>query len=525
MNIFFSIRPRLRSEEGAALTAALFLGLAMILLSAVVMTRALGQSDAEFADETYEHAIQSAEAGVNLAITELAADSTFTTGESMVSLGTKADVIAAADAKPDSDVIQTPDGELVLIVPTDGGVVFGVGYVPSRDHPQRKVRVIETAVDQLEWVPDFGMWVGGDIEIKGRKPGDKKEIDIWGIKGRVHVEGELKLEHDLDKPPSEQKGVDGCITTLDLWDPKHPQHNDIYSNEDTVNNPDCPLTADVVSMPLPDIDPRRLYKLSHYVVCPAGLRYGPNWPQGDGTPAPPGSVIPIVPADLTTLDPCLGSMVLDPLVLTGIEDGLGKPTERVKFKDKKNDVEGPVSAVYYVVSQNVELKIEDDQSLEITIIVEKYNNELNCWGGAKTDGKGGRPKLEDKQRGDTKAEVKKTAIWTPHPDAYPYALLTAGDLELKAKGKEKKDEQGRIEGFIWTNEQLKFEGSDLSDPLETPGGIRGVIIAENACDTKDSKLDKLEWKKGDIVWGGEFVVPADFVGMSTGVVAQNSSEM
>lgn len=119
--------------------------------------------------------------------------------------------------------------------------------------------------------------------------------------------------------------------------------------------------------------------------------------------------------------------------------------------------------------------------------------------------------------GDIEVEVENTDFvpygWTGDPEnpgeGHGYLVVTSGDIKLKVKGKKDLPDPGDVRGIIAVHEQMRVESSDAD---EGKGAIYGAIIAEDACDTKDSLHNNKisEFKKGDIIFDGDFA-STDFV--------------
>ncbi|MBT8197692.1 MAG: hypothetical protein KJO84_04220, partial [Acidimicrobiia bacterium] len=225
---------------------------------------------------------------------------------------------------------------------------------------------------------------------------------------------------------------------------------------------------------------------------------------------------------LTMAEMCSGTWIgAEKKVTLGIESGLDHADDKIKFKDKKDDKYGPEDGVYYMIGRSAEVRIEDYQSVYMTIITEKHGNELQCWGGpdedapkvwltdvdGKTDDYGG----HEDMNGDFKLEVKKGASLQAHPDAGHVVIFTGGDIEMKIKGDAKKEDQGFIHGLIFAGEQAKLESTDITVDPDTGiienGALQGGILIADKCDSKKSKLDKNEVKKGDFVYDASMTVP------------------
>lgn len=79
--------------------------------------------------------------------------------------------IGAADARPDSEVIHTGDGECVVVKPSNGAFTYGVGYGPRRDDQTRRVRAVRVDYDLIPytttWITQMAFLAGDDLTFRG----------------------------------------------------------------------------------------------------------------------------------------------------------------------------------------------------------------------------------------------------------------------------------------------------------------------------------------------------------------------
>jgi hypothetical protein len=478
--------PRTRpSEAGIAMATVALLGAFMVLLIAVISSRTLNEAGDVGTDRQWEQALQTAETGIDHAIAELNDDIGFETGQSIAVLDSREAIIAAADEVKKKDLIETGEGEVAIIKPTDADRIFAVGFSPSRDAEDRKIRVIEAVYGAPSFKPGAAFLSGGDIKIEAKKK--QKDVEIGGTVGGMHVNGNVELKE------KDEENVNGCLTALSLTE-KKPKDGKPPDTVDYVHE-DCPEGTVVMPVEVPEIDPLTVHKYSQYDICPDGAFYGPAWPKGDGTELPTGSVA------ATPGEPCTGSPVLESLGIKDEAKVLTDPEKKVEFKDKKNDIEGPIDAVFFLWGRSAKLKIEKEQTSYITLITAKRDGIMDC-----PDPKSLSPELKKEQYGDIEIEIEENAHWYPHPDGASYGVVAGGDIKAKIKGDAKKEKQGTIHGLLATHEQIQLESSDTAEGEGPPkGGVRGAVIAEQACDTKDSKVKdgKSVLKKGDIIYDGE----------------------
>jgi Tfp pilus assembly protein PilX len=194
---------RTRSEEGVALVYVL---LAMVIISGLVvvfMQRTLFEMRATSGAAAWESAIHVGEAGAEALFGEINVE-----GENFAQKVVTTDpdgnhhvydpaghfapatswtdaelrayerewAIALAQADWDAGgagIIQTDDGHAFGIRPKVAGVdeawdiVFGVGFVPSIDHPNRTVRMVKMRINRYYFAADNALLSGGSIYLSG----------------------------------------------------------------------------------------------------------------------------------------------------------------------------------------------------------------------------------------------------------------------------------------------------------------------------------------------------------------------
>jgi hypothetical protein len=244
-----------RDERGVALAIVLLVGVALVLVSTVVVSRGFRQLVNTSNDTNWDNALLAAETGLDSGLVTLDGDFSYATGETipLSSLGTDAEriwAVAAADARAVTGVIDVPEGQYVLVRPDNANVVFAVGYSPSRTATARRVRVVRATIEGNPYLftLEFALLVGDDLELSGNTTiNDTNSNDG----ASVHANGTV----------SEIGGsatVEGCLTESDS------------TRSATSTCPPSPLPPE----PMPVIDPLLLYPYSHYVLCDDGVAYG-----------------------------------------------------------------------------------------------------------------------------------------------------------------------------------------------------------------------------------------------------------
>ncbi len=254
-----------RDERGAAIAVVLLVGTVLVLLSSVMIARGMRQLVNTNNDTNWDNALFAAEAGLDSGLQRLDLEFTYTTGDILGSevLGSEAELgwaVAAADAKPESAVVSVTRGEYVVIRPSGSTVLFAVGYAPSRDATERRVRVIRASVDGVTWLfeADRALLVGDDLAVSGNTTvNDTNDNSGAGVhaNGTVSTSGVAWV-------------VEGCLSSSETT----------FAATAYCQPSPAPLE------PVPVVDPLVLYEYAHYVLCDDQVVYG--GPINPGAPDP-----------------------------------------------------------------------------------------------------------------------------------------------------------------------------------------------------------------------------------------------
>lgn len=321
-----------RDEQGAAIAIVLLVGVALVLVSTVVVGRGFRQLVNTSNDTNWDNALFAAEAGLDEGLVVLEGDFTFTTGESvpMATLGTEGErtwAVAAADARVINDVISVPYGEYVLVAPDNANVVFAVGYSPSRTAIERRVRVVRATVQGNPWTftVEHALLVGDDVTLSGNTTINDTTPNNTAS---VHANGTV----------SEIGGsatVEGCLT------------ESVGTRSATQQCPPSPLPQE----PMPVIDPRLFYPYAQYVLCGDGVAYG-------------GPLFSTPPDRDPDLIPCNGNE--SPVALGGWTSQL-----QGGVMNWKTQPAAATDAVFYIHNANFDGKLGDTSTPRaITLILE-----------------------------------------------------------------------------------------------------------------------------------------------------------
>lgn len=253
-----------RRDEGMAMIAVAMLGTALLLLSTVVFARGLSQFGNTRGDAVWEQALGSAEACLDWALAVVEGDENFTTGEEIPSemVGSSQErtwAIEAADARADVEVIHTGDGDCVVVKPSNGAFVYGVGYGPERDHAARRVRVVRVDYDQIpytaSWVTQMAFLAGDDLTFRGNP------TFLTGYAVGIHSNAFLDIGGSTT--------ADGCVTSS----------GGAKLTGSFNQPPGCPMPGSQELVVLPSVMARSHWERSQYDLCPDGaVRAGPAHP-------------------------------------------------------------------------------------------------------------------------------------------------------------------------------------------------------------------------------------------------------
>lgn len=436
----------LLDQRGVAMATVVLLGAVLVLMATVVALRAYASSDRVETDRKWEQALYTAESGIDVALVESSADSSWNTGESAADLVDRADVIAAADARSASELIASPEGDLVLVKPADGDAVYAVGFSPSRDAVHRQVRIVEAAFEpkMSSFTPTMGFVTGSDLLVDSNNP---KTVSTGGNQGRIHANGKVTTKN------GPKDDVRGCVT--------HTGGGG-YTSGDISENPDCPTTTPIDPVPIPVVDPLRLHSLAHYDFCYSGAHYGPAHSS---------------PLAGTAGTPCSGGIATD------LPFNVNPNTSSVALDEG-------LSAVFFSWGRDVSLKVTKPD-VAITIIAAKLDNTTSCG--------------LDSYGGSIDVLVSKDASLVPHPSAENATLIAAADLDLKISGIKKtaKGAPGTIVGFLAAGEQVALKAVGNVDVDNIGGAVRGAVIAVDTCDTNSSPVHTTAIQQADLFYSGE----------------------
>lgn len=266
-----SLRALSAEDRGMAMFAVVLLGSAMVLMSSVVLARGVAQYGNTSSDALWEQALATAESGLSVGLATVEADDGYHTGElaneGLAGTGQeKAWVVAAADARPQEDLVKTSDGEFVIVKPSNSAFLYSAGFAPSREAENRRVRVVRIDYELIpystSWITHFAFLSGDDLELRGNP------TFLTGASVGIHANGFLDVGGSTE--------VDGCLSA---------------SGGATVTggvsqDPGCPAPGAQPLEFIPLVNPRGHWDESFYDLCPDGkVRAGPGHPVYGNTAA------------------------------------------------------------------------------------------------------------------------------------------------------------------------------------------------------------------------------------------------
>lgn len=247
---------RLRNDErGMAIATVALLGLAVVMVTSMMILRGTRQVRNTSSDAQWEQALHVAEAGLDYALVVVKIDRDFTTGEIVPTFddpdAERSWAVTAADARGDGDLGDLPEGQYAIVMPTNEQVVYSVGFAPSRDAIDRRVRVVRASYTRIpgttRWLADRAFLTNQDLTISGSPV-------AFEARANVHANGDMTVSGN----PTTH---DACLSASGL----------AHVSGNLNDHPACPWPGGQDIVDIPDIDPRQFWKVSEYDLCPGGL--------------------------------------------------------------------------------------------------------------------------------------------------------------------------------------------------------------------------------------------------------------
>jgi hypothetical protein len=421
------LRNQLRGDQGLAVAAVLILGLAIVMLSSVVVVRSLRQSNTALSDAGWEQALQVAESGLDEGLVAIAEDEDFTTGEVFPSSFSgneeaRAWMVAAADARSPADVRPTPLGEYVIVRPSNTVMVFAVGYVPTRVAETRRVRVVGARIGDAtvngSWLARYALLTGDRLEMGGNP------TIVSGATVGVHANGFLDVRGSVF--------VDGCLSASD----------GANVTGSLAQDPGCGAPGIQVPVEVPVVDVRSFWPRSEYDLCPGGrVKAGPSHPTH-------GHTVGNAPCTGSTLEVDAGTTPYRGWIWDGYDAKLAA--------DWRHMSQATYDGVYYVHQGSADIASSPGSPAdrwEVTIL---------------TEGIGACPEIIG---GDV--EISGSPSMAPDPDAQNLLIAAGRDFTIAGAPS--------LTGLIAVHEQIVNSGD--------PEGVESAWLAEGACDSSNDWVD------------------------------------
>jgi hypothetical protein len=427
------MRVRLHDDRGMAVMAVMILGMALVLVTSVVVLRSVRQSGNAIGDATWEQTLNVAESGLDDGLARIYEDPTFTTGELLPDSfadgpAEKDWAVAAADARPVSDVVATPQGEYVVIRPSNTAAVYAVGFAPSRDDPQRRVRAVRAEIGTAQvaggWSTRYAVLSGGSLEFNGNP------TVLSGAIVGVHANGFLDVAGSTF--------VDGCLSSSG--------GSRIIGS--VSQDPWCVPAGAQAPVAVPVVDPRSLWPYSMYDLCPLGkVRAGPAHPTMGHTAA---NV------------PCSGATIVSDASVTPFNgwrfQGCCDPKLGARWRNESN---AGFPGVFYIYEGSVSIPSSAGIAgapWRVTIIAEGIGSCTNIIGGD--------------------IAISGSPAMAPHESAMNLLLAAGRDIDISGGSP-------HLSGLIAAHEQVSVTGG--ADGIETS------YLSEHACDSVDDFIDEAEF--------------------------------
>jgi len=428
---------RIRDDErGVAMAIVLMIGVILVLLSTIMITRGFRQLGNTANNRNWDQSLSVAESGLEVGLVAIDDDFDWDTGEviPLSVIGTESErgwAVAAADARPAEDVESTPEGEFVVVKPSNRDLLFSVAYVPSREAAERRVRVVRAALSfqptSNSWSLDMAFLTDMDLDISGNPT-------FHGNAASGHSNGHVTV-------PGNPTFHDGCLTASD--------GGTISGNVN--DHSDCP--DDPYNQPeefVPDIVAGDFWHMSEYDMCPDGkVRAGPAHPDF---------------FDTVGTAPCTTGHILE-------DDAMADPFNGWKFEgccDSKLNAKWDLSdgtaidGAYYFFegSPNVSGSPGTNNSpWHVLIVAEsKGSCPANVGGDFTTSG----------------SVVIAPYTGQPVHSGNNVAVIAERDVEWSGAGRLK------VPGIVGAGEQIKISGNPQ---------IEGAFIAQSECDSPDDNVD------------------------------------
>lgn len=238
------ILSRVGAERGSALITMVLVTMVISALATITLVSATSTLNQSGNRKRWEQAFHLAEAGASRGLSYVTSDPAYTTDPSLV-LPPSPDRAWVESVAAVSPVPPEParEGEMVWVVPKSAGVVFGVGYVPSRANPLQ-VRAVRVDYQLVPGSGPTALLTKGDLTVGG-------SAVVTGTGAKVHSNGNLSVSGNAE--------VDGDATATGTY--SQGGSADVKGRSG----------GGFPEESLPSVNPGDYRGLTDYDLCPDGL--------------------------------------------------------------------------------------------------------------------------------------------------------------------------------------------------------------------------------------------------------------
>lgn len=463
------LHERLRDESGAALIFSLLAVIIVGGIAAVMTVRATAQTTATAVERDHEQAIHVAEAGLDDVIVHLNQNQSYLTEEDDGDPHVYDIALSASDAEQRTWALgiaadaadcvhgETGEGEFCAIRPklpdAQGGAplpwVYGVSFIPSRDAPEPKIRVVKMQFDEGFFTPPRAILTQGNLTLGG-------SLSLGGDNGSVHTNGSVTINGGavtssgpVTSTGSFSGGCSGCATGSGQVDD---------------------------SIPLPDVSAIAAYRreADDYASAFTGGTYAGDWFDlcSDGTVQAPAF-------DGARPAPCEGAAGTDWILYDATD-----PAQPARYRGWTwnasqstwsagggggGNVSSPLlDGIYYVHEANADISGSVNADIRLTVIVDAHGSndpiappDTTCTGA---------------WAGNESGNLSVTGVGGGSFRSFVSDLLFLTDRDIETSGNMSGTTLG---GVMATHEQLAIGGTPT---------VEGAVVAEDACDTPSSPV-------------------------------------
>ncbi len=424
-----------RSEDGFAIAVVMLAGMILVLITAIVMSRAARQVGTVSGDVRWEQSLHVAESCLDVGLVTLSTDLGWTTGETLDlgDIGARAErdwAVASADGQLSGDLVTTPEGDCAIVKPSNADLLFAVGFAPSRSATERRVRVVRAALTPApsSIAITRAFLTNDELELEGNPT-------FIGIAASAHTNSSVEVEGNATFQS-------GCLTSS--------TGGEVDGNLNVHSS--CPPTPfDEPVIEIPAVEPRDFWYLSEYDMCPDGGVYaGPAHPTLGGT---------------VGAEPCTG-LVIEPDASSGyrgwVFDGCCDSEDWAEWSYGGNTANDGAYYFYWGTPDVVGSPGTNNDPWEVLIMAEAKGICPDRLGGDVF--LNGNMAIGAYQAGSAHA-------------SNTFVVLAGRDVGWEGNGKL------TTPGIVAATEQIEIDGNV---------DVEGAFVAEGRCDSEESHIDDTE---------------------------------